>query len=231
MTPAAIHEMPSPVWTPDGCLAVVPANDNVWRMPHAGDAPVSVTLPYSGPQPVVVPLSFAHLPPVIALSGAAGSGKSTVSDFLAVRFGYAKTKFAAPLKAMCRAIGMTDEMIEGSAKETPVPWLCGRTPRYFMQRLGSEFGRDLVGDNFWIGLWEREVAAHGHVVVDDARFPNEAAAVRRMGGRVVRLIGRGGIAGSHASEAGDFLADDVICNDGSIADLQERVLEVLEGWR
>jgi hypothetical protein len=233
---AALLETPAPVWTPDGCLATVPAraaNDNH----DAGPGMVPTATWSSSPSfrftvhGIRPPLSFGYLPPVIALSGAAGSGKSTVSDFLVARFGYTRTKFAKPLKDMCRAIGMTEAQIEGDEKETPLRWLCGRTPRHAMQTLGLEWGRKCMGDDFWVDLWARSVLGKALTVVDDCRFANEAAAVRRMGGRVVRLIGRGGIAGGHASEAADFLADEVICNDGSIADLQERVVAVLEGWR
>ena len=185
--------------------------------------------PPATPAAIRPTLNFDHLPRVIALSGAAGSGKSTVSDFLAVRLGYRKTKFAAPLKDMCRAIGMTEAMIEGDQKEVPQDWLGGKTPRYLMQRLGTEFGRDCMGDDFWVDLWER--AAQGRVIVDDCRFANEAARVRRLGGRVIRLTGRGGIAGGHVSEQVNFIADAVIENTGTIAELQARVLEVIEGWR
>lgn len=172
--------------------------------------------------------AYQARPPVIALTGPAGSGKSTVSDYLASHYGYTKTKFAKPLKDMCRALGMTESMIEGDLKEVPEPWLGDRTPRHVMQTLGTEWGRKCMGEDFWVELWENRVMLP--TVVDDCRFPNEAAAVRRMGGRVIRLDGRGGIDGNHASEAGCGIADEVICNDGSIADLQARVRRVLEGW-
>lgn len=223
-----------------GCLAAVPAaaNDNSWtrpvgwREPPRGWVDMGLRTCEAGPAPGVrPPLKFDHLPRVIALSGAAGSGKSTVSDFLAVRFGYQKTKFAFPLKEMCRAIGMTEAMIEGDKKEDPVDWLGGKTPRYMMQRLGTEFGRDCMGEDFWVDLWEESTKRLSRVVVDDARFPNEAARVRQMGGRVIRLVGRGGIAGGHVSEQVNFIADAVIENTGTIVELQARVLEVIEGWR
>lgn len=215
MTPATTP------WTEDGCLAAVPANDNK-PMPGTFAGRKYVMRPH---EPYVVPW-----PPVIALSGAAGSGKSTVSELLATRFGYRKSKFAKPLKDMCRALGMTDAMIEGNQKELPVGWLGGKTPRHAMQTLGTEWGRYCMGDEFWVDLWEHDVTG-GRVVVDDCRFPNEAARVRRMGGRIIRLVGRGGIAGGHVSERIDFIADEVIENDGSIAELQEKVARVVEGWR
>lgn len=78
-----------------------------------------------------------RLPSVVALSGLAGSGKSTLADYLIQRHGYTRVKFAGPLKAMCRAMGMDEAQIEGHLKEVPSPHLQGRTPRYVMQTLGT----------------------------------------------------------------------------------------------
>lgn len=165
-----------------------------------------------------------HGPKVVALAGAAGSGKSTSSAFL-VKHGYTLVKFAGPLKDMCRAIGMTEVMIEGDLKEVPAKMLQGRTPRQFMQWLGTEFGRDMIGQRFWIDLWHERVnlvlGRGGKVVVDDCRFSNEAAAVRHCRGTIIRLVGRGGIAGAHSSEQADFDPDFEIANTGSINDLHQ----------
>lgn len=176
------------------------------------------------------------LPSVVALTGLAGSGKSTLADYLVERHGYVRVKFAGPLKAMARAVGLTDHHIEGALKEVPCPLLQGRTPRFFMQQLGTQFGRDIIGPDFWTGLWEataNDVLDNGgRVVVDDVRFDNEADVVRRFGGVVIQLEGRGGLpstqAGSHASEAG-VDADVVLRNIGSIGDLHARADEVLFG--
>lgn len=180
-----------------------PANDNA---PTAGDSPR-----------------------ILALSGPAGSGKSTAAAYLQQR-GYTLIKFAGPLKAMCQAIGFTDWHIEGGGKERPLDWLQGKSPREFMQRLGTEFGRDCIGAHFWVGLWERAALDvlddGGSVVCDDCRFANEADAVRKLGGVVVRLAGRGGIAGSHESESMDWEPDRVIQNLGDKTGLYEELSRV-----
>lgn len=161
-------------------------------------------------------------PRIIALSGPAGSGKSTAAAALQDK-GYTLVKFAAPLKDMSRAIGLSDEYIEGNLKERPLDWLQGKSPRQFMQLLGTEFGRDCIGPHFWVGLWERAVLdvldGGGRVVCDDCRFANEADAVRKLGGVVVRLVGRGGLAGGHVSESMDWEADVTLQNCGAIPDL------------
>lgn len=169
-------------------------------------------------------------PKVVAFTGLAGSGKSTAADYL-VGKGYVRVKFAGPLKAMMRAMGLSEAHIEGDLKELPTPLLAGRTPRHAMQTLGTDWGRDMIGPTLWTGLWyatASDVLDHGgRVVCDDCRFANEAEVVRAIGGRVIRLQGRGGIAGGHVSESQDFPVDCEVVNEGPLDDLRERLNEVL----
>jgi hypothetical protein len=177
------------------------------------------------------------LPRIIALVGNAGAGKSTVADYLIAEHGYQRVKFAGPLKAMLRAIGLDDEEIEGSRKEQPCDLLCGKTPRHAMVTLGTEWGRDLIGVDFWAGLWEEEACAYlnggWNVVVDDCRFPNELAAVKRRGGvawRIVRPEHEGSSIPCHRSEGGlaqHYGEMRTIRNDESIDWLKFKVHRIL----
>lgn len=174
-----------------------------------------------------------HLPPVVAFNAPAGGGKSTAARHLIDNHGYTLVKFAAPLKGMMRMLGLTDEHIEGSLKEVPCPLLCGKTPRYAMQTIGTEWGRDIIGADLWANAW-REIASDvldqgGRVVCDDMRFANEESVVRQLGGVVVRLEGRGGIAGGHISEAYRPRASATVWN-GEGADLAGGLDVVLEAW-
>ena len=175
-----------------------------------------------------------NLPRLLALTGEAGSGKSTATAYLVERHGYTLVKFAGPLKDMCRAVGMTEQEIEGGLKETQSDRLCGKTPRQFMQRLGTEFGRDCIGPAFWSNIWRGRttaiLAAGGRVIVDDCRFPNEAASIHELGGKIIRLTGRGGIQGAHQSEQGCGVADAVVANDGCVMDLYAGVEEEVLRW-
>ena len=177
------------------------------------------------------------LPRIIALVGNAGAGKSTVANYLMREHGYQLVKFAGPLKSMLRAIGLDDEEIEGSRKEQPCDLLCGKTPRHAMVTLGTEWGRDLIGVDFWAGLWQEKAAMHlnaGHVVVvDDCRFPNEYAAVKEMGGvawHIVRPDHAGSSLPGHRSEgalAYHYCDMRVILNSGSMAELHMHAHAVL----
>jgi hypothetical protein len=175
-----------------------------------------------------------NYPDVVAFTGVAGSGKSTAAQFLVDKLGYTRVRFAQGLKDMMRVIGATEEEIEGSLKETPAAWLCGKTPRQAMQALGTAWGRDSIGEDFWLSLWRsranKVIGEGGRVVTDDCRFPNEAAAIRKFGGDIFKIEGRGGIAGGHMSEAGCGIADAVIDNGGELDSLHKKVVEALERY-
>lgn len=168
-------------------------------------------------------------PQLIALTGRAGSGKSLLSGALVLE-GWMRIKFADPLKNMLRAYYRTtfldsDEIerrIEGDLKEKPCGFLAGQSPRHAMQTLGTEWGRECIGQDFWINAWKDAVQyamlAEGHsVVVDDTRFANEVGLVRYLGGRVLHVerpsnqIERY----EHVSEAFNFDTDATIVNDGT----------------
>lgn len=210
---AAAHREYSP-WTVNGDMIAPPPVGRVVFGPHA----------LSHPAPFVTPAAANdNFPRVIALTGVAGSGKSTVAGMLA-DYGYTLVKFAGPLKAMLREVGLTVSEIEGNRKELPIDFLCGKSPRQAMQTLGYEWGRKCIGEDFWVNAWRLAVNGLPLVVVDDCRFPNEAHAVRQLGGVIWALEGRGGIAGSHESENGIGSAPDrVIVNGGPITELRAAV--------
>lgn len=124
----------------------------------------------------------------MAITGFIGSGKDTAAEYLTQNYGFKAVKFADPIKDMMRSIGLTTEELEDrKLKEEPHPLLRGRTPRYAMQKLGTEWGRNLIADEFWTSLWATRCASKNLVVTADMRFFNEAAAVERNNGILIRI--------------------------------------------
>lgn len=173
---------------------------------------------------------------LIAFAGPAGSGKSTAADALA-QVGYCRIRFAAPLKAMLHAFyqhcGLPhheiERRIEGDLKQSDDPLLGGATPRYAMQTLGTEWGREMIWDELWVNAWKEKVQrlldSGLSVVVEDCRFANEAAAIRELGGAIIMLVGRGGIAGDHPSEQFDFDVDERFYNVSTEEEFRQNVVE------
>lgn len=173
----------------------------------------------------------------IGFCGPAGAGKSTAADRLVQRWRFNRVRFAGPLKAMMASLGLSAEQLDGALKEQPTPLLLGRTPRQAMQWLGTEWGRELIGAEFWIAAWRAAVDRAGGfwepdkgwdrlIVADDVRFANEARAIRDRGGIVIRIErpGAGSISGGgHSSERPDFVPDRIIRNRGSLAELRAEI--------
>lgn len=140
---------------------------------------------------------------IIGITGFKGAGKDTFAGMLAKQYPNAVLdSFAAPIRDFVRThFGYTEEN-----KEDPIPWLHGcKTPRYLMQTLGTEWGRDMVHPLLWTTLLMRRIAAADKdvvVLITDVRFDNEAELIERQGGVVVRVSRPGLASAEHRSEKG-----------------------------
>lgn len=104
--------------------------------------------------------------------------------------------------------------------------------RGLLQRLGTECGRQLIHEDVWVDAALNSLDPDGMYAVSDCRFLNEAEAVRKRGGKVIRITRPGvGPANSHASETSldDYEFDAIVSNDDSHEVLRQRLLEVI--WR
>jgi hypothetical protein len=173
---------------------------------------------------------------IVGFAGRIGSGKSTAAAELSKTGGFQRVRFAGTLKKMMVTLGLSLDEIDGDRKEKPCALLCGKTPRHAMQTIGTEWGRDLIGEDVWVNAWKHAVSKlpeTANVVVDDVRFANEAQAIRDMGGIVV-LVERGITStGNHASEAINFETDFVLDNTSDLDTFKHRLgmmlLGMLEG--
>lgn len=176
---------------------------------------------------------------LIAFTGPKGSGKSTAMrgavkqlvtwdeftapDAVVTSGCFVHIYFAETLKKMISCIDPS--LLSQDAKEKPSALLNGKSPRWAMQTLGTEWGRDCIHENLWVDIWARKarkaMAEGMHVLVDDLRFVNEYAALKELGGVVV-AVDRPGVMRdtSHASEAYDVPADFRLRNNGALDDLQ-----------
>jgi deoxynucleotide monophosphate kinase-like protein len=162
---------------------------------------------------------------IIGIRGAAGAGKSTAAKHLIERYGFKNGKFSGALKAMLRTFlryrGVDEEtierMIEGDFKEVPSPHLNGATPRWAMQSLGNEWGRNCIHRTLWVDT-EMEVSAdETRLVFDDVRYQNEADAIRERGGLIIEIQRNSEErpdVGKHASEVQEIKPDLIVKNTG-----------------
>ena len=139
---------------------------------------------------------------IIGICGFIGSGKDTIADYLVNFHGFRGESFANSLKdAVAQVFGWDRTMLEGRTKqardwrEQVDPWWAHRlamphlTPRWVLQHWGTEVCRHGFHDDIWIASLEHKLLrSHDDVVISDCRFPNEIAAIRKAGGRVVRVV-------------------------------------------
>ena len=134
--------------------------------------------------------------PWIGLVGKAQSGKGTVGLHLVENYGYREVGFADPLREMALAINPILDIHEHIRYEEAVNvyGYAGTKSRFpearrFLQCLGTEGGREILGEHIWVDAAVRKAEAMGApCVFTDVRFPNEAQAIRDHGGVVVRIV-------------------------------------------
>lgn len=176
---------------------------------------------------------------VLGLSGWARSGKDTVADYLVETEGYVKVSFAQPIKDALLAL---DPMINigGTlahlSQSSSLTWddLKDLSPdiRPLLQKMGTEVGRNLFGEDFWVEAAISRIPDGSKVVFSDVRFPNEAKAINSLGGEIWRIERAGvGPANDHISEhaLNDYSFDRVIKNDADLKDLYYQIEEIQHG--
>ena len=98
--------------------------------------------------------------------------------------------------------------------------------RRLLQVMGSEVGREMFGEDFWIHQLFKQLPEDNHVVIADVRFPNEADAIKSLGGKVWRVNRHNfNAVNDHKSEHAmdNYMFDHVIYNDGTLDELSDEV--------
>ena len=197
------------------------------------------------------PTQIKKLPPVIGFTGPSQNGKSAAATWILRNHHIcSRMSFAEPIKRMTReflrSILPKDWPIDSSSyvsdighKNEPIPFLGGMTARHLMQTLGTEWGRETLHPDFWVGIaatkLERKLGSNFvktdrvpiKVVFDDVRFANEAEMIRMHGGMIVRILRPDHTpdakVADHASEAFGFDVDLTVMNDGTLEDLHAKI--------
>lgn len=177
---------------------------------------------------------------IIGIHGLADTGKDTVANLLCRSHGCAKESFARPIYEAISAI--TDltvaELQDRSKKEQPLDIL-DRSPRYLLQTLGTEWGRDLVGFDVWVRLAEKRIRYRDNLyedsgyapaawVMSDVRFEEEAAWVREHGTLIHLTRDAAAPVIGHVSELGvEYKPQDILLeNNGTLDQLREDVADI-----
>jgi hypothetical protein len=174
---------------------------------------------------------------LIGLNGFKGVGKDTVGQILVEQYDYERLAFADKVKEVASALfdlqpatawdfhknerhSVIELNFNGGTRRT-------FTVRHFLQRIGTEMGRNVFGQDFWVDLVLPSESDYDgrNIVVTDARFDNELRRIKELGGYNVRILRSGFDGDNHASEQKPDvrLIDYFIHNDGSFEDLRDEV--------
>jgi hypothetical protein len=136
---------------------------------------------------------------IVGFVGFIGSGKGTAGDILEQEYGFTKESFAKGVKDIAAVMfGWPRHMLEGDTDESRVwrekpsdYWTrkFGRTftPREALQLVGTEVGREIFHENFWVMNLENRINTDKNYVITDVRFPNEIKWIQNSGGIVIEI--------------------------------------------
>lgn len=138
---------------------------------------------------------------IIGVCGFIGTGKDTIADYLVNIHQFRRESFANTLKdAVASVFSWDRELLEGRTKQSRAwreqrdEWWSERlgkeiTPRWVLQYWGTEVFRQGFHDDIWIASLENKMRkTTDDIVVSDCRFPNEIKAIKRAGGKVIRVV-------------------------------------------
>lgn len=177
---------------------------------------------------------------IIGLSGYAQTGKDTIAKHLIDSYGYRRVAFADPIREALYRLNPLVEVgefnsvhlkaaIDGMGWEE-VKRISPETRR-LLQVLGTEVGREMFGDDFWVNQSVRNVGKFDKAVFTDVRYPNEYKSIKARSGIMIRVEKPGtGAVNAHSSESAldKFFFDFAIVNDGSVEDLHKKIDEIIE---
>lgn len=179
----------------------------------------------------------------IGLVGRARSGKDTVALHLVERHGHTRVAFADRMRDAVEALNPTIRLdVDGLQWTCPLAtglkmygWegLKQYSPdiRGYLQRMGTEVGRDMFGANFWVEQALTVASQYEHVVFSDVRYPNEADIIHAKGGILWR-VEREGIEKSDAHTSESLIetikVDSVIKNNGTLEELFTKVDKLMK---
>lgn len=160
---------------------------------------------------------------IIAFTGLAGSGKSAVAEWLVKERGFVRRSFAQPIKDMIAACWpQCTEKTEAYAA------LEGKTLRHAYQTLGTEWGRQHIGEDLWANYLVNNLEPDVYYVIDDLRYDNEAFLLRKQGAIIIEVKRAVGPAMPHSSERGIHpdRIDMALLNDGTLEELYTKLRKI-----
>ena len=98
--------------------------------------------------------------------------------------------------------------------------------RDILQKFGTDCCRNLIDQDIWLKIFEKEINDGRSYVIPDVRFPNEFDLIKRLNGYMILVKRNTGLVDDHISENMDIPEskfDIIIDNNSTISKLNEEV--------
>jgi dephospho-CoA kinase len=186
---------------------------------------------------------------LIGISGKLGSGKTTVAAMIVGANGGTEIAFADAIRTIATTLTCDELFKIGTQDFKNEPCVIDATfsNGELLVKVGTALREHIHPDVFVkaleqkIALSTSDVRGTPYIVVSDVRFKNEAAMVKRLEGKIVRVEGdpAGVRAASkrdpkHPSECelDDYDAfDAIVKNDGTVDDLRNQIVALVQSWQ
>lgn len=135
---------------------------------------------------------------IIGIAGPLGSGKTTMAKIFEEKLKVITNEilyipFARKVKEFAYQLGWDGNKDEKGRK--------------LLQLIGTECGRQCIGEDIWTNFWRADVIEKKakYVITDDVRFENEVRVIKEFEHRLIKIKGRNEVEVTeitHASELG-----------------------------
>lgn len=136
---------------------------------------------------------------IVGFVGFIGSGKGTAGEYLQKKYGFEKLSFASHVKDVTSVMfGWDRDLLEGETdesrlfREQPDSFWSEKfgkdfTPRLALQLMGTEVGRKVFHENFWVQCLDKKIIEGKNYVITDVRFANEIDWIGSKGGKIFEV--------------------------------------------
>lgn len=189
---------------------------------------------------------------LIAVLGKKRSGKDTFSDYIIDKYGFLKYSFADPLKKGIQSFfNLTDEQLNNQELKETIDPRWGVSPRRLFQIIGTDIFQhsiknfipelEIESRKHWVILFKQWYEKYNseNVIISDGRFLHEIEEIKKLGGKVIKIIRPNTKINNNQSENDihqseneidtipDSFIDHTIINDGSLNEFYQKIDKLL----
>ena len=170
----------------------------------------------------------------ILLIGKAGSGKSTLSEYIKEKYNFTRYSLGDNVKYfisdMTKILNEINPTIPLIKTELLFDVDAKKDYRQYMQKIGTELCQGWFGKTIWCELLDKTINYNSNIIIDDCRFIHEYEYFKNKGFITIKILRNNCLLSSHSSEIEQekLVPDYIINNNESINNLQKEFDKIIE---